>query len=525
MGGFRQSMTWLHTWTGLLLGWVLYFMFVTGTIGYLDTEVDRWMQPEAPPAATSVDTSTALHLALAHLGTEAMDANRWFIAFATDRNNPYLRAFWRDAEGNGGNDLLDPVSGRPFKPRETGGGQTLYRMHWLLHYLPDDFTEWLISVVTMVLFVAMVTGVIAHKRIFRDFFTFRPGKRQRSWLDAHNALAVLSLPFQLMIAYSGLIFMMFTCMPLIVVAIYGAGDAARDRFFDEAFPGFPGVEAAGRSAPLVDLHGLLATVDARWNGESVRYLDIYHPGDANARVTIAGPIGRGPLRGSPRIIFDGVSGEVLEDVPARGSVARATYDVFLGLHEGLFAGPVLRMLYVLSGLMGTAMIATGLVLWTVKRRQRLEKSRSVSVQGLQLVERLNVGTIVGLPVAIAAYFWANRLLPVEMAGRADWEVHAMFLTWAALLVHAGLRPLRHAWLEQLWMAGAAYALLPVVNALTTDRNLWHSLVTGDRVFAGFDLSVLGVGLACAVLAWRLRGRVPGAAASGGTQANPSATRS
>lgn len=45
----------LHTWVGVLFGWLLYFMFVTGTAGYLDTEIDRWMRPEparhaCPPA-------------------------------------------------------------------------------------------------------------------------------------------------------------------------------------------------------------------------------------------------------------------------------------------------------------------------------------------------------------------------------------------------------------------------------------------------------------------------------------------
>src|SRR3546814_17474194 len=30
-GGFRQSMAWLPTWTGLLLGWLLFAIFVTGT--------------------------------------------------------------------------------------------------------------------------------------------------------------------------------------------------------------------------------------------------------------------------------------------------------------------------------------------------------------------------------------------------------------------------------------------------------------------------------------------------------------
>ena len=29
--GFRQSMAWLHTWSGLLFGWLLFAIFLTGT--------------------------------------------------------------------------------------------------------------------------------------------------------------------------------------------------------------------------------------------------------------------------------------------------------------------------------------------------------------------------------------------------------------------------------------------------------------------------------------------------------------
>ena len=29
--GFRQSMAWLHTWAGLVTGWVMFAVFVTGT--------------------------------------------------------------------------------------------------------------------------------------------------------------------------------------------------------------------------------------------------------------------------------------------------------------------------------------------------------------------------------------------------------------------------------------------------------------------------------------------------------------
>jgi len=173
-----------------------------------------------------------------------------------------------------------------------------------------------------------------------------------------------------------------------------------------------------------------------------------------------------------------------------------TYQSLLGLHEGLYAGPLLRWLYFLSGLMGTAMIGAGLVLWTVKRRARIGRTF-----GFNLVERLNVATIVGLPVAVAGYFWANRLIPVSLDDRAAWEAHALFLVWAAFLVHPWLRPLPRAWVEQLSLAAGAFGLLPLVNAFTTERHIGVTLPRGLWELASFDLAMLAFGLAFAGAAW------------------------
>ena len=58
-GKFRISMTWLHTWAGLVFCWLLYFLFVTGTLGYFDSEIDLWMTPEAAVAEpTPLDADT-----------------------------------------------------------------------------------------------------------------------------------------------------------------------------------------------------------------------------------------------------------------------------------------------------------------------------------------------------------------------------------------------------------------------------------------------------------------------------------
>lgn len=515
---FRQSMAWLHTWTGLVLGWVLFFMFVTGTAGYFDTEIDRWMQPELPVAG-QVDTVHAAQIARARLEQVAPNASNWFISIPLDRNAPYLRISWKGASAGKafGNEELDLTDGTPLSARDTGGGNLLYRMHWKLHYLPEVVSDWAVGVATMFMLVALITGVIVHKKIFVDFFTFRPDKGQRSWLDAHNVTSVISLPFQLMITYSGLIFMMYTYMPLVVAAYYGPGADNQKVFTDEVFLLPQQVKPTGVRAPLVKLDEIIRAAQARYGENHVRYLEIRHPNDQNARVVAFGNLAAGPLRSAGRMVFDGVSGELLAEQPQVTSGAKVARDVMLGLHEGLFAGPVLRWLYFFSGLLGSAMIATGLVLWTVKRRQKLEKAGATPHLGLRLVERLNIGTVVGLQVGIAAYFWANRLIPVDFVGRAAWEVHAMFLAWGAMLLHAALRPTRRAWIEQFGIAAAAFILLPVLNALTTDRHLGTSLAAGDWVFAGFDLTMLALGLAFAACAWRVG---PLSAASRAATATP-----
>jgi hypothetical protein len=315
-------------------------------------------------------------------------------------------------------------------------------------------------------------------------------------------VSVLALPFYLMITYSGLIFMGFSYMPLIVAAHYGTD--GRQQFISDIFdpPGL--IEPARQAAVLTPLSSLISTAEARWGDGRIRSIDIRHPGDSNARIILSENIGKTLSSNGERLVFDGTSGQLLHVVAPATSAAKGTRDLFIGLHEGLFAPPVLRWLYFLSGLLGTAMIATGLVLWSIKRRQQAVRKNGHISPGLFLVERLNIATIAGLPIAIAAYFWANRLLPLTWTNRADWETHCMFLLWAVMLVHSACRPTARAWLEQLSVTAAAFALLPILNLLTTHRHLGQSLNSGDWVFAGFDLTVLAIGLVFAYAARKVR---------------------
>ena len=513
--GLRQSMAWLHTWTGLPAGWLLFFVFLTGTLGYFDSEIDLWMRPEAPLAPPTLAQVDGLALGLARLEEVAPRASRWTVYPPSGHDVPYVTINWSGgadaaASPRRRSETLNPATGDPLRTRATGGGQTLYQLHYTLHYLPRAAARWLVGVCSMLMLVAIVSGVITHKRIFADFFTFRPRQGQRSWLDFHNLLSVTALPFHLVITYSGLVFFVFTYMSPVVDATYGSD--GRDRFFDEAFrsPEIP--PPAGVAAPLAPLVSLYDLAERHWGPAPVRAATFYNPGDRNARIVLTRTHVDAVSNGG-RMVFDGATGELLERFDRRrGPIV--VNDALLGLHEGLFAGPVLRWIYFLTGLLGTAMIGTGLVLWTVKRKAKAAAGGGMPPAAVRVIERLNVGTIAGLPIGVAAYFWANRLLPVGMADRAAWELHAFFLAWLAMLALPWVRPVRHAWLDTLGLAAVAYAALPVLNALTTDQHLGNSIPAGAWAVAGFDLTALaaGLGFGCAGLC--LSRQWAGAAAAG-----------
>jgi hypothetical protein len=170
---------------------------------------------------------------------------------------------------------------------------------------------------------------------------------------------------------------------------------------------------------------------------------------------------------------------------------------------GRFADPVLRWLYFFCGLAGTAMIGTGLVIWLGKRQLKHVKSGVMPFE-LRLVEVLNIASMSGLMIGVAAFFWANRLLPAQMPGRSDWEVNSFFLMWGLSLLHAVVRRGRRAWVEQLALAALVFAALPLLNALTTPYHLGFTLTQGDWAMAGFDLTCLGSGLFFAWAAWKMQ---------------------
>ncbi|GAB3463118.1 hypothetical protein GCM10027398_06560 [Azotobacter salinestris] len=228
---FRQSMTWLHGWAGLLLGWLLFAIFLTGTLTVFDKEISWWMQPELRD--TGVDQPKAVRFAQHWLAREHGEAAVWSIDLPTERS-PVLKVSTGE-DRHAARLVLDPESEAQVPVRDSVGGNFFFRFHYSL-LLPRTLGIWLVGLAAMAMLVALVSGIVIHRHLFRDFFAFRPVGSRRAWLDGHNASAVLLLPFHLMITYTGLVIFFLIYMPAALDALYGGDRMAMQR---EASPGAP----------------------------------------------------------------------------------------------------------------------------------------------------------------------------------------------------------------------------------------------------------------------------------------------
>ncbi len=501
-------MAWLHTWSGLVVGWLLFAIFLTGTLSYLRPELSRWMRPEVSPPATAVSHARAVAGAARYLHREAPDAARWMIEGPTARDPLVHAVFWRDPAVAArshrpafGRVMLMPGGDQPVQARETLGADSLYYFHFDL-LMPSVWGRLVVGLCTMAMLAALVSGVIIHRKLLAELFTFRPGRGQRSWLDGHNALGVLALPFHLVIAYSGLVTLMTLYLPWGLEAAYGD----RTGVFYEATGQRAAIgPAAGYPAALAPLAPMVRAAEDRWDGRPVGRIEVFHPGDAAAVVILRRADEASVSFRDATLRFDGPSGAMLSTEPGGGGAAEARR-VAYGLHVARFADPVSRGLLVLAGLAGTGVMATGLVFWVRKRRRTGDPGPVRAFSGLWWVERLNIAALAGLPAGVAGLLLANRLLPPAMPGRAAWEVTGgFFLVWLAVGLWGFLRPRRKAWRDGWGLLALLLAAVPVASALTTGRGLPGSLGDSDPVFAAVDLGCLGLAVCAAGLA-RLAGR-------------------
>jgi uncharacterized iron-regulated membrane protein len=536
---FRHTMTWLHTWLGLFLGFVLMAAFFFGALSVFDREIDRWaipetrFRPQPMPSFDKVLKPVYAQLKPNELDTAAMQQRvigslpspdkmpmSSLYAYTTHRDPVLAIGGEFDVPNKLKNETdehahvhgwatIDPRSGQflPDDKLKIGSGW-FYPMHYQLNWSWLNLGSWLVGLAGFGMLVALVTGLIMHRKIFREFFTFRPWKRtQRSALDLHNLSGVVALPFHFFFALTGLmIFASTIYFPVSHTQLKPLHD--QHEVQEARRTGLPH-ESAGIAAPLASVDAMVLEAKRRWAARDmpgeVGLLMIEHLGDANGYVSLYRAGSDQVALVGQAIHFKASTGEVLREEPPPSAVGSIN-EFLTGLHLQQFEHWLLRWLYLLGGLLGCICIATGFIFFVEKRKRKHAESGS---QGSRVVDALAVTTVTGMVMATVGMLAINRMLPDNLVGKGDWEKLAFWSIWVLAMLHAFVRSapvaqarMNPAWREQCWGIAMLALSAVVLNWLSTGDHLFKTMVREPYwAVAGVDLSLL---VSAGIAVWTAR---------------------
>ena len=485
-GNFRRSMIWLHTYSGLLLTWLIFAVFVTGTLSYYADELDMWMQPEKLLQQPQQET---IPLALASLNEKAEGANRWNINLGSARD-PKAEIRWQ-YPGQGRREGQRETLGEPTTaPRETVGGSFFVHFHYTLE-LRNYGGRYLTGIVAFVMLIGIFTGIFTHRRFFKDFFVLRWQNLKRALTDVHAIVGIVTLPFCFVICFSALLFYLSLYVPASASFHY---DKGYRQLSSQVSPSSFSRSPLGESAQAIsDIQPMLNKVQTQWPEEhSVSWVSYYYPYDKNGYLVFYRNK-QDLSRQGETLTFDASSGELLHQTEAPRTPKLISY-VFLGLHEAKFADTGLRFILFILGTLSCALIATGSILWLNSRVER-----QVSHGGTRLISWSNKAMFIGLPIGIIALFWANRLLPVAMDNRANYELLALFSAWACCGLFALLVKSHIYWRYSLTIFAIGCFLLPVMDMLSLPSYLAAAVSSGNLTFIAIELAFIISGILALIL--------------------------
>ena len=478
-------MNWLHTWSGVVLGSLLFAIFWMGTLSVFDKEIDRWMMPAsrlALPADFSYETMRPAYQAALAAKSPSV------LLLVPNERNPVITALWRAADGSFAQHMFDPRTGAELPDQGTlGGSRFIYPFHYSLNLKVLGLGYWIVGLCGMMMMVLCVSGVVIHRKIFADFFTFRPERKiRRATLDLHNVAGVLGLPFHVVISVSGLVILFSLYFPSSIWAVYRQ-DA---RLFGREAYGSYVRPPAKRAADLISFDAIVAKAKSVWGQGEPNYLYVFNPGDAAAYVQLN--------RSSEDVVsnisyvtyVDGATGALLSASKPEKSAA-ATQRFIAGLHFIQFKHWTLRWLYFVLGLAGCVLIATGLLFWVESRRER---HRKLGRSGARVVEAVTVASVTGVLIATLAFMVTNRALPLGASAfgveRSAIEVVVFHLIWLLTLLHAWMSAGR-AWIGQCWTVAVLALMAVLLNAFTTGDHLIRTIAAGQLwPVAGVDIALL-----------------------------------
>lgn len=463
-----------HSLLGLAFAAAIYLVCLTGTLAVFAHEFQRWENPRAPR--------------LEQVDAEAVNAA--FVA-AIDRAGPALEHVyitlptrelpWLSLHTDAGEERAWIADGRGeiVQSGTAPWHEFLTRLHINLH-LPRTWGIFIVGLTGVALLSSLISGLLAHPRLFRDAFHLRVGGSPRlQEADLHNRLGVWGLPFHVLVSLTGALLGLTTIIVGVVGLAIFKGDGGK--VYELFVPPHPQDDA--RPAPLMDLRPLFAQIPRLAPGGRVTYVIAEHPREAGASVTLNVADGSQRLSRTDVYAFDRSGKTYFAKRAADNNTGEAIVGAMSQLHFGWFGGASTRVLYGLLGFAMTYLAAGGVLIWLARRRakgrpapgwERLWSAviwgqplaLSAALAAVAVASRAGAAGVTGLPlmawcgVGLAAIVAARWLQPAATAQVARWGCAGLLLI--AAVAHASGLLAGRAVDPMAWTVDAAFVLVAML---------------------------------------------------------------
>lgn len=464
-----------HSSLGLAFAALIYIVCLTGTIAVFAHEFQRWETPAArrlttvSPDAVQVAytaATAATGAGVEHVFVTLPDADLPRLTVTTDVAGRY-RSWTADAKG-------------AIVAAETPWTEFLTRLHINLH-LPRTIGIFLVGLIGVALLSSLISGLLAHPRIFRDAFHLRlGGSRRLQEADLHNRLGVWALPFHVTVSLTGALLGLTT----IIVGALGfamfQGDV--NKVYALFVPPHPADNPA--PAPPLDLRPMFAQVAKLTDGR-VEYVFMEHPTEMGGAALFNVADGSNRLSDTDAYTFDRNGKLYFSKKAETNNLGEQILGSLGVLHFGWFGGGIVKIAYGLLGLGLTYLAASGVTIWLARRRDKgraapgWERIWTAIVWGQPVALAAAAGVVLagaGATMSLALAIWgavtvaalvAAALVPAAPLARAGKRATAILLIALALghaLVRGGGDPI--AWTVNAALAAIGLFLLWFVRRTT-----------------------------------------------------------
>jgi uncharacterized iron-regulated membrane protein len=422
-----------HAWIGIISGILLFVVTFSGIPALFDHEIEFWQYPmygEVDSDMGSHEKELDLEKLLSATTNINFDYDSYFIQPASDINSHVILAHFATEEDESDFRYLDAHQYKEFPSSPSELNHLLSHLHTDLH-LPNPWGGYLVGLAGMAMLLAIIAGIFIHVKWRKEFVMLRP---KRSWrlllTDQHKLLGLWSLPFTLILAFTGTILGLLGLISPILALTAFNGNVEKATI---AVLG-PRAEVTGEYSPVYPLNELLNRLEIDLADTSIEFIQV-----SGLKILTTGDYKKTDLKEKdPKedskqedstqdkkwvtdiggiIKFSGYHNDKLSNLETvtynlstgekihRGSFVekgpfQRIFAAVTPLHYVLFGNTWLKVFYALSALAACGLILTGNMLWLNKRGHGME----------HWLSKLSLGTCGGLVVSTSMTFLCSQLL-------------------------------------------------------------------------------------------------------------------